>query len=333
MFFRKIFFLFLLGIFALNTNVFAASITISDTNKSPVYANGFRDMEWGSDAMSFEEKGISFTEIGFDRQKKLFTYMLVPEQYAIYDTGFYPIFYHFWDGRFVAIRAYFNGDKDAGAYQKLYENLISQLGLPKESVSRGEEDDVQWVLGDTGVKLTYNQIQRTGLLYVYSISLQEQYRDFVKKLPASNPNYPNQPKGFMSFEWHMTKEQFKENGLNLRPVRDESILGDYMLAKDKKEFMGVPVSRITYGFFENQLWAAYIYYQNDSEKAAFSELQQKMSDYYGLPAYGRYEETSKMHYYLWAGEETHIMLYHLENQKESYIFFASVDLYNKKSVK
>ena len=327
MFFKRVIFLSVLLL------LFCNAVAFANTDDKTIHENGFRELNWGESIDAFSQKGIEFAELNFDRNKKLFNYMRRVESYSIYETGFYPIYYHFWDDKFVAVRAYFNAEKDTGAFQRIYDSLAARFGVSQTLDSTNtQEEPIFWRAGQTSIILHYNMTTKMGSIYIFNPQLQNEYSTFVKSLPAQPLTYQNQPDGFSDMAWGKTFEELKSEGKKFKVNKKDSIVGDFTLDGDNNDFLGVPVIRKTYSFWEKQLFCAYVHYQSGDEKAAFNKIYGKMNEEYGLPTYGRYSEAEKAYYYTWPGESTYILLYYFLDKKESYVFFTSKPLYDKQTV-
>ena len=297
-----------------------------------IHESGFRDLNWGESLDSLQQKGNQFTEYGFDNHKKLYTYMRFADSYSIYGTGCYPIYYYFWDGKLVAIRTYFNAERDSDAFQRLYNAIVVDFGVSQKLPARtDDEETLSWQDGQTTVRMTYNMLTKAGSLYLFNTKLQTDYAAFLKT--AEPPDYQNQPDGFNSINWGTDMKDLQTQGKKFKANKNESILGDYTLDKAENTLLGLPVIRTTYSFWQKQFCAAYVYYQSVDEKSTFNSLYEKLCTQYGAPLQGRYSEADRAYQYIWPGDVTYIMLYHFPNQKESYIFFASKELYDQQSAK
>lgn len=317
MFNKKTLLLFLI-LFVFSTNVYAKEGALNE--------NGFRDMKWGESLQEITDKGIDFVELDFDTNKKLFIYIRKNDLYSIYDTHFSPIYYYLWNDKLVAVRAEFNSEKDSKAFQRIYDGLVSDFGIGKKPSSQNNTDDdlTSWQNENTAITLDYTNKDKTGILFIYSHVLQKEYADFLKTLPKSPPDYKNQPQGFADKKWGILADDLKAKGVHLIANKNKNILGDYSIANDENTFMGIPATKITYGFWEDKLWSAYVYYKNQD----FDKIYRKLKELYGMPVNGRFENSTNTRYYVWPGETTYIIVYQLLNQKESYIFFASKELYD-----
>ena len=96
--------------------------------------------------------------------------------------------------------------------------------------------------------------------------------------------------------------------------------------------MGVPILNKTYSFWQDKFYCTYIYYNSDNDKETLNKLYQKLVEKYDEPSKGRFDESLNARYYVWEGEQTHIMLYYFLNKKESYIFFVSKEIYDEQDI-
>jgi hypothetical protein len=309
--------------------------------QSAITEEGFRNFTWGDSLQQFETNSAQMLLLDFDRDKQLTKYICTNESHAIYDIGFYPIYYHFWQDKFVAVRAYFNGENNAGVFQHLYDSLVAQFGVSEKveaSQNQGEEV-IYWQTEKTGIRLVYNQTSKKGYLYIYSKQLyiyskqlQSDYAAFVKSLPKASNDYKNQPNGFESIEWGRTLPELKNEQVLFRVNKKTTLMGEFVKENDSKTFMTVPIVSKTYDFWQDKFFSAYVHYKSNDDKETFHKLYEKLVGKYGEPANGRYDPAEDAQYYVWPGDKTHILLYYFFKQKESYVFFVSKKLYDEKSL-
>ncbi len=285
--------------------------------------SGFQDVNWGA---SLKDTTKEFILLDFDTNKKLYNYISKEESYFVYDVGFYPIYYQFWNDKFVAVRAYFNVEKDAESFQRLYNNLVSQFGIAAKIENNSGEDIVFWQTEDVYVRLNYNLSAKKGYLYVYNKKLQNDYARFLDAMGKNESDYKNQPQGFEGIKWGAEIKELKKVGKDFKANNKSERLGEFILVGDAKTFMDVPIIEKRYSFWQNQLLAVYVHYKNDANKDL---IYQKIKSEYGEPTNGRYDLAKKMQYYIWAGEKTHIILYDFVEKRESFVLFASKELYER----
>lgn len=307
---------------------FIPNALASSDNADVITSHGIENIAWQTSLTELQQQNISFTPLDFDRKKKLFIYKKDAETtFHFANVDFYATRYYFWDDRFAALKCFFDSEKTHDAFQQIYNTLISKYGLPQKQTENAEknEQSLYWQTDNTGIKMTYYPEVKAGEIYIYSIDLNLEYVEFVRNMPGEIPSYLNEPDGFNNIAWGTEKDTIILNGQKLVPNNLENILGDYTFAKYPKKFLDTNIKNITYNFFEGQLTSAYVYYKTADTDTIF----EKLTESYGLPASGRYNETTKTYTYYWAGNKTFILLVHDLSSKNSYIYFTSKTMQDK----
>lgn len=300
----------------------------ASANTDVIGAQGVLDIPWQTSLDELQQQNITFSQLDFDRKKKLFIYNReAANTFLLGNVEFYSTRYYFWDDKFAAVKGFFDGEKSSDVFQQVYNALIARFGLPQKQTEDAliGEQSFYWQTDKTGIKMTYYPEVKAGNIYIYSIDLNLQYVDFIRNMPGELPTYPNEPAGFNNIAWGTPREQIIENGQKLVPSKNITILGDYVFAKYSKKFLDTNIRYITYNFFEDQLSAAYIYYKTvDNDKIA-----EKLVELHGLPTSGRYNETNNTYTYYWQGNQTYILLVSSPDAKDSYIYFTSKTIHDK----
>ncbi len=307
---KKVFFL-LLFTFALCLPVSQAkSIRIIE---QPVAADGVLGIKW----RQAKETMPTLEEREYDRPGKLFIYTLPGDKKSLYNIELSGCTYLFWDGKFGAVRAYFNGEKNADAFQTLYNKFVANFGLPKKQYTAANQAERQeWTVGDTQIRMDYFRADKAGALYFHSIALAKEMTESKKTSPKQPPSYPNQPDGFRNLAWGMTMPQMQQDSLKLNA--DTS--GNYIIENDSKDFFGLTLDKLSYNFWREQLFSVYAYCKKQDAAKLYDQLVKQ----YGLPAQKRMQNGSQEYY--WDGKKTTIIFYYDENL----LFFTSTAIYMEK---
>ena len=320
---KKRVFLMLVFLFLITFSISAFAEKIN--NNTSTYVIG--TLKWNDNFNVLAKNNIKFFNTAFDREKKLFQYKITGEQINLHGVEVANTTYFFWDNSLSAINILFDSDKVNDAFQKIYDGLISKYGLPEKVFDERNDRPtaIFWQKEDTGIRLMYDQLSKNGEVYIYSIPLAKAYTEFYTALPKETTSYKNEPQGFFDMQWGQSKENLATLGKSFI-LNADIHEGEYFIKDDKKDFLGVPIEKTTYNFWQNQFTSAFVYYQNN--ETTFDKIFSAMKDRFGEPVNGRYSDSLKEYTYHWTGTDTVIILSKSVDKKLNYVYFTSKTLYN-----